>query len=361
MNKILISGLGPAGLSLALTLAKSSTPFEVIEKRSGAKNYSRATGIQPRMFPYFDKMGVLGKIKEFSTPLKGSIIYSGKEMFAKTSFLDTATGETTLSLEQSTLETLLLNKLMEFSPIIRYGEYSKLVEHNNDAFFVSTNRRQNLYYPMIISCEGANSTLRKMSKIKFSGESYDENSFTTNCRLKASKLEEGYMYYLPDMDKGNRLVIVPLPQENTYKVSGCYGPFFKGMPIDSIIRSLFRNFMQVDIEYLEVLEYSEYQIQSKVAEKFAVNNLFLVGDCAHTFPPNGGQGLNTAIEDAIFLGNLINLYGGDTEKIVEKYNRERREHILGKMKEIENTKSRYDKGDIGRVKDENNRIQHSEL
>jgi 2-polyprenyl-6-methoxyphenol hydroxylase-like FAD-dependent oxidoreductase len=40
----------------------------------------------------------------------------------------------------------------------------------------------------------------------------------------------------------------------------------------------------------------------RLASRFSIGRVFLVGDAAHTVPAAGGQGLNTAVQDSFNLG-----------------------------------------------------------
>jgi putative polyketide hydroxylase len=50
-----------------------------------------------------------------------------------------------------------------------------------------------------------------------------------------------------------------------------------------------------------------WKMSAVVAERFQKDNIFLVGDSAHQFPPAGGFGMNTGIQDAHNLAWKIGL------------------------------------------------------
>ena len=43
---------------------------------------------------------------------------------------------------------------------------------------------------------------------------------------------------------------------------------------------------------------SPWHMTAQVAERYRAGRIFLVGDAAHRFPPTGGLGLNTGVQDA---------------------------------------------------------------
>lgn len=76
----------------------------------------------------------------------------------------------------------------------------------------------------------------------------------------------------------------------------------------------------------EVLKVSHWTIERVVADKYGVGRVFIAGDAAHRFPPMGGLGLNTGIEDAHALAWRLALVtkGLAGHGLMETYGAERR-------------------------------------
>ena len=66
-------------------------------------------------------------------------------------------------------------------------------------------------------------------------------------------------------------------------------------------------------------------MNARLAERYRVGRVFLIGDAAHVHPPTGGQGLNTSVQDAYNLGwKLAAALKGAREDLLDSYESERR-------------------------------------
>lgn len=78
---------------------------------------------------------------------------------------------------------------------------------------------------------------------------------------------------------------------------------------------------------LDILDVRPWTMSAEVAETFRVNErVFLAGDAAHRFPPSGGFGMNTGIQDAHNLAWKIAavVRGHSSASLLETYESERR-------------------------------------
>ena len=80
------------------------------------------------------------------------------------------------------------------------------------------------------------------------------------------------------------------------------------------------------LRYSAVDWFSTYRVHHRVAARFRKGSAFLAGDAAHVHSPVGGQGMNTGLQDAHDLANLLaDVAEGHVEvAALDRYERERR-------------------------------------
>jgi 2-polyprenyl-6-methoxyphenol hydroxylase-like FAD-dependent oxidoreductase len=70
---------------------------------------------------------------------------------------------------------------------------------------------------------------------------------------------------------------------------------------------------------------SAFNMNARLADRYRVGRVFLVGDAAHVHPPTGGQGLNTSVQDAYNLGwKLPAVAATAPDVLLDSYEEERR-------------------------------------
>jgi hypothetical protein len=87
-----------------------------------------------------------------------------------------------------------------------------------------------------------------------------------------------------------------------------------------------------DIVVQSVAWASAFKMNARLADRYRVGRVFLVGDAAHIHPPTGGQGLNTSVQDAYNLGwKLATVANGGPESLLDTYEEERRPIAAGML------------------------------
>lgn len=85
---------------------------------------------------------------------------------------------------------------------------------------------------------------------------------------------------------------------------------------------------QAALDDIKILSVSTWTMHAEVASQFSnsQDNVFLAGDSAHRFPPAGGFGMNTGLQDAHNLAWRLALvvHGSSSPLLLQGYSRERR-------------------------------------
>lgn len=94
-----------------------------------------------------------------------------------------------------------------------------------------------------------------------------------------------------------------------------------------VVAEAIRESLKLPPDYpLEILAMSRWIVEGSVADRYAVDRVFLVGDAAHRHPPAGALGLNTGIQDSHNLAWKLAsvLKGSAAPELLASYERERR-------------------------------------
>jgi FAD binding domain len=80
-----------------------------------------------------------------------------------------------------------------------------------------------------------------------------------------------------------------------------------------------------DIRIQSVSWASAFNMNARLADRYRLGKVLLIGDAAHVHPPTGGQGLNTSVQDAYNLAwKLTSVVDGTPETLLDSYEEERR-------------------------------------
>jgi hypothetical protein len=128
-----------------------------------------------------------------------------------------------------------------------------------------------------------------------------------------------------DNAKGGALWLGPLVQTDAFQL---YAKFEDAEPDLSHegLRKLVRDRTErPELDVTEVLYASHFGSRAGLANHFRVGRVFLAGDAAHVHPPAGGQGMNTAVQDAYNLGWKLGhvLRHGSPQTLLDSYEEER--------------------------------------
>lgn len=327
---VLIVGAGASGLTLACDLQRRGVHYRIIEASAHGFEGSRAKGIQPRTSEVMDDLGVLAALRSRSTLYPPLGVHLGPFTIRRTMIkLHQATEDVpfanTLLAPQSATDQSLRERLEELGGAIEYG--TRLTSYEQDSEGVSVvmetaSGPSSVRAAYIVGADGGSSAVRKSAGIAFQGTT-DESDRMIVADLSLSGLSRDRWHIWP-RHAGRFMALCPLP-------NGSFQLMLKLRPtdpatldrdgIEQLITPILR---RAKIQVGAVLWSSVWRPNIRLAERYRVGRVLLVGDAAHVHPPTGAQGLNTGVQDAYNLGwKLGQVLAGAPDSLLDSYETER--------------------------------------
>eukprot|EP00596_Hydrurales_sp_CCMP1899_P000793 CAMPEP_0119044178 /NCGR_PEP_ID=MMETSP1177-20130426/29244_1 /TAXON_ID=2985 /ORGANISM="Ochromonas sp, Strain CCMP1899" /LENGTH=547 /DNA_ID=CAMNT_0007013807 /DNA_START=399 /DNA_END=2039 /DNA_ORIENTATION=- len=217
--------------------------------------------------------------------------------------------------------------------VLKKSTYKKSVDISNDEI--------ELKCDYLVAADGANSLVRRSLDIELHGQ--DSMHTLMNIHFTCHGLREllnprPAMLYFVFNESLIAVFVAHDPEKDEWVCQIPIFPPFKN-PEDfdkATLQRLLRKGLGLPEENkadnkgleIDILTVNHWTMHAQVAEKFTNENknVFLAGDAAHRFPPAGGFGMNTGLQDAHNLGwKLALVISGKADKrLLETYERERK-------------------------------------
>ncbi|KAH3938693.1 hypothetical protein HBH98_186220 [Parastagonospora nodorum] len=350
---IVIAGGGCVGLFLALLLANSTIPNNiiVIELHTPDINSTRAMAHQPPTYPILSRIpGLLPELIEAGSLSSGlcfrTSIANGSTVIAEKRFHNEGEGmkgKGQLLLPQGRFQEILMRRLAAASGTseVRIGSsVTGFTQHGDSVSVNISNPDQVIEASYLIGADGAHSLIRKTLGIPFEGETLDAQLVALDLRFPFSK--HGFHdanFIIDPVNYGLIGRISPAAPADTelalWRVS--YGAPL-GMSeakvrenVHEKLKAMLPNAGKVvnDATEYEIVRIAPYKAQQFLASTLYKNRVCLIGDAAHLTNPYAGLGLASGIADAASLAEVLHqiLTGNakDEEKLLNAWSGARRQ------------------------------------
>jgi 2-polyprenyl-6-methoxyphenol hydroxylase-like FAD-dependent oxidoreductase len=304
-HAVLIVGGGPTGLMLAGELAVAGVDVAVVERRPNQElPGTRAGGLHARTIEVLDQRGIADRFLA-----EGQI--AGSVGFAGTS-LDIGDFPTrhpyVLGLWQKHIERILAGWVAEL-PVTFYRERDVTgIAQDDDRVDLEASGGASLRADYLVGCDGGRSVVRKAAGIEFPG--WDP---TTSSLIAEVEVAEAPELGIRRDERGvhalGRVEYEIRDGEIVYADSGPVGVMVTeehvGSTTEPTLRDLSEALVAVDgtdFGIHDPLFISRFSDMTRQAATYRDGRVLLAGDAAHIHAPDGGQGLNTGVQDAVNLG-----------------------------------------------------------
>jgi len=316
-HAVVIAGGGPTGLMLAAELALARVDVAIVERREDQKVAgARAGGLHARTIEVLDQRGVAERFLS-----QGKVMQVAGFALIPLDISDFPTRHNYgLGLFQEGIERALAAWVEELGvPIYREREVTGFAQ-DDTGVDVEVGGVPALRAQYLVGCDGGRSVIRKKAGIDFVGWepsiSYliAEGSMREEPPWGIRHGDKGYNG-LGKLDDGKRVRVLLIEPE----VRQGDAP-----SVDDLREGLVAVY-GTDFGVHDVTWISRFTDAARQASSYRERRALLAGDAAHVHAPNGGQGLNIGVQDAVNLGwKLAQVVRGTSpESLLDTYQAER--------------------------------------
>ena len=332
MHAVVIVGAGPTGMMLAGELALAGIDVALVERRVNAELLgSRAGGLHARTLEVLDQRGIANRFLA-----EGQIAQTAGFAGVRFDISDFPTRYNHgLGLWQKHIERILAGWISEL-PVTIYREREATgIAQDDSGVDITLSDGNTLRAQYLVGCDGGRSLVRKAAGIDFPGSDPTTSNLIAQVEMTEKppmgihrtalgihsfgrmeyEIRDGEVVYL---DRGPIGVMVTEAQ-----VGATAEP-----TLDDLSKALITA-CGTDYGVHSPTSISRFTDMSRQAASYRERRILLAGDAAHVHAPDGGQGLNTGVQDAVNLGwKLAQVIRGiSPPTLLDSYHAER--HPIG--------------------------------
>ena len=332
-HQVIVAGGGPTGLMLAGELALAGVDVAIVERRpSQDVAGSRAGGLHARTIEVLDQRGIADRF--VSEGQKAQAVGFAGVTFDLAGF--PTRHPYSLGLRQHHIERILAGWVEELAvPICRGLEVTGF-EEDESGVEVRLSDGRCLRAQYLVGCDGGRSRVRKAAGIAFPG-----SDPTTSNLIAWAQLAERPPEWGTRRDAVGIHAIAPVEYEirDGQIIYADHGPIgllvteqTPGQTAEPTLEDLKAALVAVyetDYGIHSPTWISRFTDAARQAAAYRKGRVLVAGDAAHIHPPDGGQGLQTGIQDAVNLGWKLAqvVKGASPDRLLDTYHAER--HPVG--------------------------------
>lgn len=278
--RVLVVGAGPAGLTAAVELRRRGMDAQVVDRRAGQSNLSRAVGILPASLDLLEDCGATALLLAEGVHFDGLRLHDSGRLMADLRFA--AAGDRfILGLPQDRTEAILSDRLAVFGGAVRYGAEVVGLAQDDSSVEVTLADGQVERYDHVLAADGAHSRLRGLLGLPFDGFDLPHEWGVADVDVAGWAYPQSLALYL--LDGGAMVLVAPMAPGRVRVVAN---------------RPDALDLLPVPMDIVARRGSGRFRIGVRQVPRYSVGRVHLAGDAAHCHSPVGGRGMNLGIADA---------------------------------------------------------------
>ncbi|MGV1759111.1 FAD-dependent monooxygenase [Rhizobium sp. A22-96] len=327
-HAVVIAGGGPTGLMLAGELALAGVDVVIVERRPDRELVgSRAGGLHSRTIEVLDQRGIADRFLS-----EGQVAQVASFASMRLDISDFPTRHNYgLGLWQKHIERILADWVGELAVPIHYGSEVTGFKQYDTGVDIRLADGKSLRAQYLVGCDGGRSLIRKAAGIEFPGWDPTVSNLIAEVEM-TEEPELGIRHDALGLHSLGRLEYEVRDGKVVFKDKGPVGVMVTepqvGASSEPTLRDLSEALIAVygtDYGAHNPIWISRFTDTTRQAASYRSGRVLLAGDAAHVHAPDGGQGLNTGVQDAVNLGwKLAQVVKGTSpESLLDSYHAER--------------------------------------
>lgn len=303
---VLIVGAGPTGMALAIALQQAGVDHLIVDKLPSGQNTSRAAVIHAHTLEMLESLGVAKDLSARGLKLSQFSIRDRDRPLVQLSFDKLPSAHHyLLMLPQDETEAVLGDRLTALGGHVHRGVSATAIEQDADGARVRLaldTGEAVVTARYVVGGDGMHSIVRKSAGIEFEGSQYAESFVLADVHMDWSLgRSEVSLFFSP----AGLLVVAPLPN-GSFRIVAILDNAPEQLSVADIQALIDERGPQAAKSVAkDVVWSSRFRIHHRVAKTYRRGRILVMGDAAHVHSPAGGQGMNTGLVDAVFLGRLL--------------------------------------------------------
>jgi 2-polyprenyl-6-methoxyphenol hydroxylase-like FAD-dependent oxidoreductase len=304
-HAVVIAGGGPTGLMLAGELGLAGVDVAIVERRVGQDlPGSRAGGLHSRTIEVLDQRGIADRFLA-----EGQVAQVAGFAGVRLDISDFPTRHNYgLGLWQKHIERILAGWVGELAVTFYRGREVMGFAQDDTGVDVELSDGQSLRAQYLVGCDGGRSLVRKTAGIEFPGWDPTTSSLIAEVEM-AEEPDLGIRHDAIGTHALGKLEYEIRDGEVVYMTGGPVGVMVTEEHVGSTTEPTLRDLSEAligvygtDYGMHSPTFLSRFTDMTRQAAIYRDRRVLLAGDAAHVHAPDGGQGLNIGVQDAVNLG-----------------------------------------------------------